>query len=597
MDGAPLSAGPVSVAAAARPQRAAWIAFLVLAPALAMAIAIVNPLREFLSQDDGWAYARMVEHLLKTGQYRLDAWSAANMPVQIYVAAGLAKVFGYSLSLLRIATLLLLVAGLAAFVALLRELDVEPPAAAVLALGLLASPLVVMLSFTFMSDVQFMAWLLIATWLYVRGIRRASDATVLLASLAAACAIGTRQFGVAVIGGLLLARLLARPAERPPWPRLLLGAVIPLAVGLWQLRAGYVEPNFTQAVRLHEQRWFLSRPPFTTAGEMAWRIGTVVHYLALSMLPMLPLLLALVVRRPPPRLGVFQPDGRPRVLIALVVFALLLIAALGKSDVTSRENGGRALQLFWMLPNSFWQHTVVMHGLAFAGTVGTFLLVVLLLKPGARPGGIRDLPFGWLLAGSIGASLFALHLVYVQLNDTYLVGLLPFALLIPARALATHGRPPRSLVPCAALSVAMLVALSLWMRGNYNWQEAQWRAADRLLAAGNDLACIGASRHWSEYHGAFDEWLAQTYPRFDHTLGKASPATPGSLDEPFYAWLHKRYWAGTHQVAVLETSAPANGWHRAATEPYRNARFKVRGVDVYERTDAPAEVIGCKSAR
>jgi hypothetical protein len=144
---------------------------------------------------------------------------------------------------------------------------------------------------------------------------------------------------------------------------------------------------------------------------------------------------------------VFQPDGRPRVLIALVVFALLLIAALGKSDVTTRENSGRALQLFWMLPNSFWQHTVVMHGLAFAGTVGTFLLVVLLLKPGARPGGIRDLPFGWLLAGSIGASLFALHLVYVQLNDTYLVGLLPFALLIPARALATHGRPPRSLVP------------------------------------------------------------------------------------------------------------------------------------------------------
>src|SRR5438552_1400359 len=108
MDGAPLSAGP-AVVAAARPQRAAWTAFLILAPALAMAIAIVNPLREFLSQDDGWAYARMVEHLLKTGQYRLDAWSAANMPVQIYLAAGLAKVFGYSLSLLRIATLLLLV--------------------------------------------------------------------------------------------------------------------------------------------------------------------------------------------------------------------------------------------------------------------------------------------------------------------------------------------------------------------------------------------------------------------------------------------------------------------------------------------------------
>ena len=90
MDGAPI--GPaVAPTAAARPWRAAWIAFLVLAPALAVAIAIVDPLREFLSQDDGWAYARMVEHLLKTGQYRLDAWSAANMPVQIYFAAALAN--------------------------------------------------------------------------------------------------------------------------------------------------------------------------------------------------------------------------------------------------------------------------------------------------------------------------------------------------------------------------------------------------------------------------------------------------------------------------------------------------------------------------
>jgi len=596
-----METGPIASAAGMsvtpRPGRTAWIAFLVLAPALAVAIAIVDPLREFMSQDDGWAYARMVEHLLKTGEYRLDAWSAANMPVQIYFAAGLAKVFGYSLGLLRVATLLLLVAGLAAFVALLRELEVEAPAAAVLALGLLASPLVAMLSFTFMSDVQFMAWLLVATWLYVRGIRRGSDATVVLASLAAGCAIGTRQFGVAVIGGLLLAGLLARPAQRPPWRRLLLGAVVPLLVGLWQLRAGYTEPNFTQAVRLHEQSWFLTRPPLVSAREAAWRIGTVVHYLALSMLPVLPLLLALVVRRPPARIGALQPDGRASVLIALAIFALLLIASLDKSDVTTRENSGRALQLYWMLPNAFWQHTTVMHGLAFAGTVGTFLLVVLLLKPGLRAGSIRELPFGWLLAGSIGVSLFAIHLVYVQLNDTYLVGLLPFALLIPARALAVRGRPPRALPASAALSIAMLVLLSLWMRGSFNWQQAQWRAADKLLAAGVDIRCIGASRHWTEYHGAFDEWLALTYPNFDGTRGEVSPAQPGSLHEPFYAWLHQRYWSGTHQVAVQWASEPAADWRRVTQEPYRDARFVLRGVDVYERIESKGAVAACRPTR
>jgi hypothetical protein len=148
----------------------------------------------------------------------------------------------------------------------------------------------------------------------------------------------------------------------------------------------------------------------------------------------------------------------------------------------------------------------------------------------------------------------------VQLNDTYLVALLPFSLLIPARAIVTSGRPPRALAASAALSAVMLVLLSFWMRGNYNWQEAQWRAADKLLASGIPLPCIGASRHWTEYHGAFDEWMTLTYPRFDGTRGEVSPAHPGSLHEPFYAWLHKRYWSGTHQVAVLWASVERNRW-------------------------------------
>jgi hypothetical protein len=42
---------------------------------------VVNPLRELLTQDDGWAYARSVKHLLDTGEYQLDSWAAANMPV------------------------------------------------------------------------------------------------------------------------------------------------------------------------------------------------------------------------------------------------------------------------------------------------------------------------------------------------------------------------------------------------------------------------------------------------------------------------------------------------------------------------------------
>jgi len=129
------------------------------------------PVTLFSSGDDGWAYARSVQHLLATGKYQLDTWSAANMPVQIYLAAALCAVFGYSLTLLRFTTLAFLVAGVASFYALLREISYTPSQASILSLGLVASPLVLMLGFTFMSDVQFLGWFLLALWQYVRGIR------------------------------------------------------------------------------------------------------------------------------------------------------------------------------------------------------------------------------------------------------------------------------------------------------------------------------------------------------------------------------------------------------------------------------------------
>lgn len=50
--------------------------------------------------------------------------------------------------------------------------------------------------------------------------------------------------------------------------------------------------------------------------------------------------------------------------------------------------------------------------------------------------GTTPSPKGWWLAAAVGLSLLGLHVPYVQLNDTYLVGLLPFAPLLPARLLA-----------------------------------------------------------------------------------------------------------------------------------------------------------------
>lgn len=77
----------------------------------------------------------------------------------------------------------------------------------------------------------------------------------------------------------------------------------------------------------------------------------------------------------------------------------------------------------------------VVRALAPAGVVGAFPLAVLLWRFLVKSRGLLNIPPGWHLPGSTGGCLLLLHLCYVQLNDTYIVDLLPFALLILAHPL------------------------------------------------------------------------------------------------------------------------------------------------------------------
>ncbi len=131
----------------------------------------INPLRAGITDYDDWAYALSVRHLLETGRYYQHDYASANMPFQIYWGAAFASVFGYSLAILRASTLVMMTAGLVAFYFLAREHGLGPVPAALLVLGLMASPLILRLSFTFMTDIPFLSCLIIALLLYTRAIR------------------------------------------------------------------------------------------------------------------------------------------------------------------------------------------------------------------------------------------------------------------------------------------------------------------------------------------------------------------------------------------------------------------------------------------
>jgi 4-amino-4-deoxy-L-arabinose transferase-like glycosyltransferase len=552
---------------------------------LLLAALIINPFREMIYMDDSWAYARTVEHLLRTGEYQLDAWSAANMPVQIYLAGALSTIFGYSLSLLRLTTIGLLALGLASFYGLARELSVERRASFAATLALLASPLVLRLGFTFMSDIQFMGWMLAALFLYVRGLRRGSDALVFLGSIAAACAIGTRQFGLAIVVGLLVAWILCRPEDRPRLRTILLAAALPAGAVAWQILMGLQEPNITQFVRLWQQEAYLSQPPALLAQEFLWRAVIALQYVGISVLPALPLLVGAALACA----GKSRLNAKRLLLLAaligLALCAILLIGGPLTGQLDRPPSGlWPALGLWWFLViqlSSELYRPLDLAGLAAGAALGA---VALFSARGLWP--IRRKRPETILLVATPACLLGLLLVYVQLNDTYIVPLVPFALLLLAVQSRGSTLTPRLAAASTCVSLAALLLVSLWIRANFAQQTTLWAAADRLTKAGVPAAEIydldGTGGTWPSYRGAFDDWLAAGKPGYELALDRVGSEP---FHDPYWVWLGNR---AHHASYLISDNSPMSepGWRLIARDFYLDYGFERREVYTYQAVEA-----------
>lgn len=213
---------------------------------LTTAIVFVNPVRNALAADDNWAYCLGVRHLLATGEYRLHDWAGVNMPVQIYLATFLAELFGYSFTLLRFSTIVLLFVAVVSLYCLLRDFGAGDGEAALVTAAVATSPLIFFLSFTFQTDVQFLGWELVAVWFYCRAIKGRSYLLMAMGSVAAAAAIGTRQFGVALVAGLVITWFCFEDDRSRKLLLYVTGLTLPLLMTLWQIAFGTQRPTFSE---------------------------------------------------------------------------------------------------------------------------------------------------------------------------------------------------------------------------------------------------------------------------------------------------------------------------------------------------------------
>jgi hypothetical protein len=473
-----------------------------------LAVAFVNPLRQVMIQDD-WAYALTVRHLLATGEYRLNDWAAANMPVQIYWAALLARIFGYTFAVLHCSTLILLLVGLVTLYWLLRHSGIADIESSLLTLAVFSSPALLLLGFTFQTDVHFFGWQILTLCLCSRALAQQSHRLMALGSIAASAAIGTRQFGVCFVAGLIVTWMVFEQQRLRKIPLYLIGLGPPLLVALWQLSIGVSRATFTQKVRLGEQLAYLTDVP-RFVGDVLWRPTVILQYVAMFLLPLLPLLVLLVQKN----WGARHTDpGRTTAFLRLDVW-------LGAAWIAYLIAGicfgyfyylPRILMpyLAWLLPNSqtspfgFKKHlALTLLTCAFSAVFGWLLSRRYLDRRNWR-----RLPAAEWFTILSGLALLGVHLVYAQFYDVYLIQFLPFAVF--ALGKMAPNWPRWCQATTAGLCLVMLSISSCWARGTLAQAEASWQAADFARSAGAEPQDVGGDMHWSCYYGAFDEWMAK----------------------------------------------------------------------------------------
>ncbi|MBA2758305.1 MAG: glycosyltransferase family 39 protein [Chloroflexia bacterium] len=179
--------------------------------------AMVVPTMTDIATTDDWGYTRSVEILYYDGVLTVFPVVAATAVTQILWGALFALVFGMSLGVMRLSTVVMVALGAIALYAILRMLGVSKSRSA-LGMGVwLFNPLSFALSFSFMTDPHFSAMMLISLAFYVRGLRPSREhvIAILLGSLFAGFAFLMRQQG----------------------------ALIPFAVGMYLLFTGQVRFN------------------------------------------------------------------------------------------------------------------------------------------------------------------------------------------------------------------------------------------------------------------------------------------------------------------------------------------------------------------
>ncbi len=158
----------------------------------------ISPIGEFALNDD-WVHTDTIQHWAETGEFRMLPFAGPTFYVPILYGAGLVKTFGFSFSLLRISTLVFMLATIVLFFLLLKKITKNNVMSFIGTLILWLNPMVYNLSFTFMTDIPALFLLMSAMYLYLKGFEEQKPIHLFWASLLCIAGMFTRQTNILLL--------------------------------------------------------------------------------------------------------------------------------------------------------------------------------------------------------------------------------------------------------------------------------------------------------------------------------------------------------------------------------------------------------------
>jgi hypothetical protein len=209
-----------------------WKGAIIILLVWGAAIFFIDPRGEFMVNDD-WSFVKILEGL-EHGKMIATGWGPGGPSAIVHVLWGklFTSITGFSLTNLRLSVILIGMLGSLSIFLLLLLTTVSPEIALIGALTIVLNPLFMAESFSFMTDVTFASLLSFSVLFVYLGVEKDRLGLLIAGLIFALMSILTRQIGIVLPLGLLVASI-AHPKGRRIGVAKIAALVILITIGPW----------------------------------------------------------------------------------------------------------------------------------------------------------------------------------------------------------------------------------------------------------------------------------------------------------------------------------------------------------------------------